>query len=174
MALERLGLSRRIDTAERAAGGGRHFPCDRMGWIGALSASTGLSTDRVSVLFERYGTDAEDVARFIAAAPDHALPHAGYSVRELLYLIQTEAAEHLDDLLLRRTTLAIAGDLSLAMAEATLGLLAAEKGWSVQRAAEERTRFLTLMRERHGVAEATLSARNEQRSEVCETTARSG
>lgn len=174
MALERLGLPRRIGTAERAAGGGRDFPRDRAGWIGALSASSGLPTDRVSMLFERYGTDAEQVARFISAAPDQALPHTGYSAREILHLIRSEATEHLDDLLLRRTTLAIAGELSLAMAEAVLDLLAAEKGWSVPRTAEERTRFLTLMRERHGVAEATLSARNEQRSEVCETTARSG
>ena len=85
-----------------------------------------------------------------------------------------EAVEHLDDLLLRRTTLVISGELSLAMAEAVLAVLAAEKGWSAARAAEERARFLNLMQERHGVCEQTLSARNEHRSELCETTARSG
>src|SRR5690606_26478256 len=101
-------------------------------------------------------------------------PHAGYSVREFLHLIRSEAVEHLDDLLLRRTTLAITGELSLSMTDAVLDVLATEKGWLAPRKAEERTRFLTLMRERHGVAEATLSARNEQRSELCETTAKSG
>ena len=59
-------------------------------------------------------------------------------------------------------------------AEAVLDLLAAEKGWSAQRTAEERGRVLDLMGERHGVTEQTLSARNEHRSELCETTARSG
>ena len=60
------------------------------------------------------------------------------------------------------------------MTDAALDLLAAEKGWSILRAAEERGRFLTLMQERHGVSEKTLSARNEHRSEICETTAKSG
>ncbi|MCR6498066.1 glycerol-3-phosphate dehydrogenase/oxidase [Shinella sp. CPCC 101442] len=174
MALEQLGVTRRVDTAERAIGGGRVFPKDRDAWIRNLAASTGLSVVRLAVLFERYGTEAEDIARFIAAKPDQPLPHALYSTRELQYLIRAEAAEHLDDMLLRRTTLAISGELSLAMAEAVLELLAAEKGWSAQRIADERIRFLTLMRERHGVTEQTLSARNEHRSEVCETTARSG
>ncbi|MGB3875250.1 MAG: glycerol-3-phosphate dehydrogenase/oxidase [Shinella zoogloeoides] len=174
MALKHLGVTRRIDTAERAIGGGRVFPKDPGTWIRDLAASTGLSVARVTVLFGRYGTEAENVARFIAAKPDHALPHALYSARELEYLIRAEAAEHLDDLLLRRTTLAVSGDLSLAMAEAVLELLAAEKGWSAQRTAEERGRFLDFMRERHGVTEQTLSARNEHRSELCETTAKSG
>ncbi|TCN25264.1 glycerol-3-phosphate dehydrogenase/oxidase [Sinorhizobium americanum] len=174
MALQRLGHSRGVETTDRTFGGGRGFPKDRSGWIRDLSESTGFPPDRAATLFERYGTDAEDVVRFTAAGPDHRLPHAGYSARELLHLIRTEAVEHLDDLLLRRTTLAITGELSLDMTEAALDLLAAEKGWEAPRKAEERNRFLTLMRERHGVAEATLSARNEQRSELCETTARSG
>ncbi|MQX11654.1 FAD-dependent oxidoreductase [Sinorhizobium fredii] len=174
MALERLDWSRRVDTADRTFGGGRVFPKDRSGWIRDLSESSGVSLDRVAMLFERYGTDAEGVVRFTAAGPDYLMPHTGYSARELLYLIRTEAVEHLDDLLLRRTTLAITGELSLDTAEAALDLLATEKGWPAPRKAEERSHFLTLMRERHGVAEATLSARNEQRSELCETTERSG
>ena len=174
MALERLGLSRRVDTAERTFGGGRAFPTDAGAWMRKLAASTGLSPGRIETLFQRYGTDAESVARFIAAGPDHCLPHADYSAREFLHLIHAEAVEHLDDLLLRRTTLAISGELSLAMADAALDLLATDMAWSPARKAEERTRFLTLMDERHGVTEQTLSARNEQRSELCETSARSG
>nr|WP_314088979.1 glycerol-3-phosphate dehydrogenase/oxidase [uncultured Shinella sp.] len=174
MALDHLGVTRRVDTAERAIGGGRVFPKDPERWIRDLAASTGLPVACLAVLFERYGTEAEDIARFIAVKPDHPLPHALYSARELQYLIRAEAVEHLDDLLLRRTTLAISGDLSLTMAEAVLDLLAAERGWSAQRTAEERGRFLNLMDERHGVTEQTLSARNEHRSELCETTAKSG
>lgn len=174
MALKRLGLSRRVDTADRPFGGGRAFPKDHGNWISELSAVTGLACDHVATLFERYGTEAEDVAGFVTAGPDRSLPHAGYSAREVLYLLRTEAVEHLDDLLLRRTTLAISGELSLAMGEAVLDLMVTEKAWTPHRRAEERTRFLTLMRERHGVAEETLSARNEQRSELCETPARSG
>lgn len=174
MVLKRLELSRRISTAERAIGGGRAFPKDRVSWIERLAVATGLSVERVATLFERYGTDAESIACFIAAGPDHALPNTEYSTRECLYLIRTEAVEHLDDVLLRRTTLAISGELSLAMTEAVLDLLSIERSWSPQRAKVEMSRFLTLMRERHGVTEETLSVRNEQRSELCEKTARSG
>ncbi|WP_421580137.1 glycerol-3-phosphate dehydrogenase/oxidase [Shinella sp. M31] len=174
MALDQLGVTRRVDTAERAIGGGRVFPKDPERWVRELAASTGLPVARIAVLFDRYGTEAEDIARFIAVKPDHPLPHALYSARELQYLVRAEAVEHLDDLLLRRTTLAISGDLSLAMAEAALNLLATEKGWSAQEADEERSRFLNLMDERYGVTEQTLSARNEHRSELCETTAKSG
>ncbi|EJL57906.1 glycerol-3-phosphate dehydrogenase [Rhizobium sp. CF122] len=174
MALERLGLPRRLDTAERTFGGGRGFPDDRDDWLQQLSATTGLAADRVATLFTRYGTDAAEIARFISVGADQALPHAGYSARELIHLIRSEAVEHLDDLLLRRTTLAVSGELSLDVADVALAILAAEKGWPPQRTAEERARFLTLLNDRHGVSEETLSARNEQRSELCETSARSG
>ncbi|MFB8344033.1 FAD-dependent oxidoreductase [Brucella cytisi] len=174
MALKRLGLSRRIDTTERAIGGGHAFPKDRASWIEKLTTATRLPADRVEILFKRYGTDAAEIARFIATGADHVLPNTDYSTRELLYLIRTEAVERLDDLLLRRTTLAISGELSLAMTEAVLDLLATEKSWSPKYKKAELTRFLTLMRERHGVAAETLSARNERRSELCEKTAKSG
>ncbi|WP_203427028.1 glycerol-3-phosphate dehydrogenase/oxidase [Sinorhizobium sp. BG8] len=174
MALERLGRSRLVDTAERTFGGGRAFPENPDLWVRRLSSATGLSVDRSSTLFSRYGTDAQGVASFIAMETDEDLLHAGYSAREMVHLIRSEAVEHLDDLLLRRTTLAITGELSLDMTDAVLDILAAEKDWPAQRKAQERGRFLSLLNDRHGVAEGTLSARNKQRSELCETTARSG
>ena len=70
------------------------------------------------------GRGAAVVAGFIAAGPDAPMPHAGYSEPRILFLIRNEAVEHLDDLLLRRTTLAIAGELSLDMIDAVLDLLA--------------------------------------------------
>lgn len=174
LVLERLARPRRVATVDRAIGGGRDFPADREAWIMRVAAATALSPTRVATLFERYGTDAERIAAFTAAAPDAPLPHPDYSTREIQLLIRSENVEHLDDLLLRRTTLAITGELSLEMTDVVLALLAAEKHWSATRQAQERARFLTLLLERHGVDEDTLSARNEQRSALCETTARSG
>jgi len=174
MALERLGRPRLVTTAERAIGGGRAPGSDRAVWSARLAVQFGLSNTRVASLCERYGTDAETVAAFIAAGPDAPLPHAAYSTRELLFLIRNEAVEHLDDLLLRRTTLAITGELSLDMMHAVLDLLADEKRWPATRRVAERDRFLTLMRDRHGVDENMLSARNEQRRKICEITAKSG
>ena len=93
-------------------------------------------------------------------APDAPVDGSGHSARELIHLIRSEAVEHLDDLLLRRTTLAVSGQLSSDMVEATLALLAEERGWSADATATERQRFLTLLAERHGVSEPTLISRN--------------
>lgn len=173
MALERLGRARTTDTAERSFGGGRNFPGDPRDWIAAKAISSGLSIDRLTTLFRNYGTNCEAIARFITSGNDRPMPDCDYSERELTHLIRNEAVEYLDDLLLRRTTLAISGELSLDMIEATLDLLAAEKDWTPARREKERSRFLALMRDRHGVEETTLAARNPKRSEICETTARS-
>ncbi|MBX4923283.1 glycerol-3-phosphate dehydrogenase/oxidase [Rhizobium bangladeshense] len=174
MTLERLGRKRRIETSERPIGGGRQYPSDKTRWSVTLAQRTGISSERAAELFDRYGTEAEKIAVLIAAGPDVAMPKPGYSVRELQFLIRNEAAEHLDDLLLRRTTLAVSGELSLDMMDAVLDVLAQEKRWTVEQRASERDRFLTLLSERHGVDEDMLSARNEPRSTKCDTTAKSG
>ena len=174
MALERLGRRRHVATTDRAIGGGRAFPANAPVWLAGIATKSGLSHARMAELFSRYGTDAGAVAAFIAAGPDQAMPHAGYSVRELQFLIRDEAVEHLDDLLLRRTTLAVSGEVSLDMMDAVLDLLAQEKRWTSGQRASERDRFLTLLTGRHGVDLDTLSARNEPRSTQCDTTAKSG
>ncbi len=174
LALERLQKRRAVSTTERPIGGGRRFPLDRAAWIAKVANEKGISAVRLAELFARYGTQAEAIADFIVAAPDTQLPHPAYSARELLFLIRNEAAERLDDVLLRRTTLAITGDLSLEMMDAVLLLLAAEKSWTPAQQLAERSRFLILLRERHGVDEQALFERNERRSMKCETTAKSG
>ncbi|WP_081162481.1 glycerol-3-phosphate dehydrogenase/oxidase [Ensifer aridi] len=161
-ALKRLGRPRRISTADCPIGGGRQFPADRASWIAALADRSGLAQPRVAGLFARYGTDAAKVATFISQGTDAPMLGSDYSVREMLFLIRNEAVEHLDDLLLRRTTLAISGVLSLATLDATLDLLAAEKSWGDERRASERARFLALLRDSHGVDEAMLAARSPQ------------
>jgi glycerol-3-phosphate dehydrogenase len=105
---------------------------------------------------------------------DRALPETNYSEREMIHLIRAEGVEHLDDLLLRRTTLAISGQLTLNSADAALAVLAAERGWDEAARQAERNRFLTLLAERHGVTEQMLASRNKDRSTTWETTARSG
>lgn len=160
--LQRLSKSRRVGTSERAIGGGRNYPSKADVWITQLSSKTSLSAVRIAELFNRYGTDSQAIAAFIAQQSDQSLPCAQYSVRELQYLIKNEAVEHLDDLLLRRTTLAISGQLSLDMTDAALDLLAQEKHWLPAQKTAERHRFLTLLHERHNIGLDILNDRNKQ------------
>lgn len=162
MVLERLALPRRVETTERAIGGGRDYPANRNDWVARLAERHRLTLAQAELLFRRYGTKAAAIAAFIAEGNDAPLPDADYSRREILHLIRNEAVEHLGDIILRRTTLAITGEITMRLADAILDLLATERQWPDERRAAERALFLDLMAERHGVSAKTLIARNSQ------------
>jgi glycerol-3-phosphate dehydrogenase len=164
MVLERLELTRTSSSDDLPIGGGRDFPGDGAGWAKALAERFELSRQRAEDLLERYGTGAEAVAAF-AGAGDQDIPGTGYSRREILHLIRTEHVETVADILLRRTTIAITGALSLSALEAMLDLLATERGWSPTRRLQERDAFLTELADKHGLDEAALSSRDEHRNE---------
>ncbi|MCY4526443.1 MAG: hypothetical protein OXB89_07520, partial [Anaerolineaceae bacterium] len=133
----------------------REWPADealRSAWLARVGANTGLPAARLAQLLERYGTRAEGLATFLAVETDEALEHVpDYSRRELGWIAQQEAVMHLDDLLLRRTLLAMCGRVTtagLAEAAATLG---GALGWDSARIEEERAQAGQLLRERHGV-----------------------
>jgi glycerol-3-phosphate dehydrogenase len=60
-----------------------------------------------------------------------------YALAEIAWIARTEAVEHLADLVLRRTTLAITRGMTAADLHKIAEVVAAEKGWSMQRCAAE-------------------------------------
>ena len=153
--LQLLGIKRNKGTQELPVGGGRNYPRtseERTKYINGLAAWTGLSHERLETLFERYGTRAESIAEFMKVATDaplNSLP--SYSKRELLFLIQHEKAEHLDDLLLRRTMLAMLGKLTRdAVIECSM-LMADALNWNLERRNAEAERTLRVLADRHRV-----------------------
>ena len=150
-----LGLQRRQHTRELAIGGGRDYPRGegaRAAWLGELGQRTGLPPERLGALFERFGTRAADVAEFITCADDVPLAHhASYSRREIEFIARHERLERLDDLVLRRTALAMRGDLTRALLEELAGICADVLGWTAGRKADELARTLGLLRDRHRV-----------------------
>ncbi|WP_316359582.1 glycerol-3-phosphate dehydrogenase/oxidase [Devosia sp.] len=157
-AMDQLGVFRHVDTASLAIGGGRDFPDDTQSWIADLAARTGLPVPRIAALLDRYGTRAAEIAPHVGADADIA----GHSAAELSHLIAHEQVETLADLLIRRTTIAITGDLSLAVIDRGLELLSAARGWTAARAASERQSFLDLLATRHGLSAKTLSRRDQR------------
>jgi glycerol-3-phosphate dehydrogenase len=159
--LHELGRPRLCSTTDRPIGGGQDYPSPtaRDAWVRRVAQQHGLPSERVAELFERYGTRAAAVAAFIAAASDTPLDDCPtYSRREVLFLIGAERVYHLDDLLLRRSELALLGKLTPALLN-TLAEIAAEAlGWTTEQCLAEVDRTTTLLRTNHGV-ELNLSNR---------------
>ena len=155
MTLTVLGRERRQSTRNLPIGGGKDYPrgaAAEQRWLAALSAETGLQLARLEILFRRYGTRAAAAAAFIAADADQSLQcHPYFSQREIAFLALHERVAHLDDLILRRTSLAMLGELNAELLAELADMTGAALGWSeaVRQAEVERT--CALLADRHGV-----------------------
>ncbi len=151
MALQDLGAQRRIDTRHEPIGGGRDYPSDEAAWQRETARRTGLPAERVARLFARYGSAAGGVAEHIAAGEDGPLRCCpGYSRRELDFLAGCEKVARLDDLLLRRTLIAMLGYVDRAALHEVADVVAAALGWSTARKADEIQRCQGILRDKHG------------------------
>ncbi len=158
--LERLGLERGVGTEDMAIGGGRDFPADPESWCASFALEYGLPVERARTLLQRYGTSAVD---FVSRpAGEQMLPRSDYSASEIRRIIEHEQVECLADLFLRRTTIAISGGLSFDLINAVLEMLADHKGWNAGEAVAERSTFLALLADRHGI-----DLKTHQRSALC-------
>ena len=140
--LGRLGRSRRTDTKMLAIGGGRDFPVEdaaRRRWVSSRAAGSGLVEDRIDNLLGRYGTTAEAVIAHIrTAGGETMLAHlADYSDAEIAWIAGNEMVEHLADIVMRRTTLAIEGKLTAAALEEISAVAARVLQWDEKRRADE-------------------------------------
>jgi glycerol-3-phosphate dehydrogenase len=105
------------------------------------AADTGLDVARVEHLLHRYGAALDEVLALVAERPELAEPLPGaeeYLAAEAVYAASSEGALHLDDVLVRRTRIAMeAADRGLAAADPVSRHLAVVLGWTEdQRLAE--------------------------------------
>jgi glycerol-3-phosphate dehydrogenase len=147
-ALARLAHPRRRSTKGLAIGGGRGFPTSeraRRQWL--ARQDTGIGAGRAAVLLDRYGTVAAGVIAAIADDEgDAPLEHAAaYSSGELRHLAATEAVVHLDDVLMRRTSIAFTGGASPEAAAEVADAIAPVMGWDAAACAAEVRRALALV-----------------------------
>jgi glycerol-3-phosphate dehydrogenase len=151
--LDLLGKRRQKDTRALPIGGGRGYPAkpeDKKKVVDGIAAWTGLSAERVTVLFERYGMRAEQVASFIGREQDAALKSLPtYSQREISFLGQYEKIIHLDDMLLRRSMLAMLGRLTRESVEEIANSLGEALNWSNEQVRTEVLRTLEILKNRH-------------------------
>ena len=136
-------------------GGGRGYSTDaneQKRQIDGFAAWTGLDKERLQILYSRYGSRTEAIATFIKRAADEPLKSLPeYSRREIMFLVQNEKAMRLDDLLLRRTMLAMLGRLTKEIVLELADVLGDCLGWSVDQKNAEVARALQLLSDKHGV-----------------------
>lgn len=150
-----IGEKRKISTVEMAIGGGKDYPAPerRAAWIQLTSSQSALSIERVSQLLSRYGTRAAAIAEFISRESDTPLEkYPTYSRSELCYLIRHEQVQMLEDLLVRRTPMAISGSLTLARVEEIATLLGDELGWNEAYRAHHLATALSRLASLHGLS----------------------
>jgi glycerol-3-phosphate dehydrogenase len=147
-----LGRARRCTTDEMAIGGGRGMPRTRAAratWVAVVAGQSGASEARVEQLLERYGTTAQAVALHEGAAPIHLA--GAMSEAEIDWIARHERVGHLEDILLRRTVLAITGQLSLPLCQRIAEIAGAALGWDAARVTQEVARSRAVLAARHGV-----------------------
>lgn len=153
--LDYLGIPRKRGTENLAIGGGRNYPHtqpERVRWLGALQEMTGLSGERLETLFERYGIRAEEVAAFLAGDDDEPLRHKpDYTRREISFLTLHEKVVHLDDLVLRRSLLAMLGELSPDLIAELAEVVGKALNWSEGERRAEIARTFEILADWHGV-----------------------
>jgi glycerol-3-phosphate dehydrogenase len=152
--LQLLGRSRTASTELLPIGGGADLPADAAAterFIEKMTAS-GMGRTRALTLLARYGSKALPLAQRLVASGDVPLQHApDYSAAELSYLCLETGVVHLDDLVIRRTLLAIRGLVTDAALAEISGIAAEALGWDADRAHKELSACATALRERHNV-----------------------
>jgi glycerol-3-phosphate dehydrogenase len=153
--LERLDMTRRLSSDDVEIGGGRGFPKDDESmqmWISGLAERTGLDTDRVATLLQRYGTRAEQVAGFITESQDQPLRnHSTYTRREIEFILSAERIVHIDDLVLRRTAIALLGELTPDLLAELTEIAAGANQWSADDAKKEIRRAEAILLDRFSI-----------------------
>ena len=139
-----LGRRRVRGSADLPIGGGKGFPRNPEG--------AGLSHERLAELVERYGTGADRVAAYLGEGPDAPLAcYPSYSRREIELMALDERVVHLDDIVLRRTLMALLGRVNRPLLEELAAVVAPVLEWSRQDAAREVERTAQLLERVHGV-----------------------
>ena len=166
----RVMAARLVDAAARALGASNPSVTEDVPLLGAagllaarrgrdaFAARAGVSAAAIDALIDRYGDRVQELVALLEARPELAEPLDGarqHLRAEVVYACTHEGALRLEDVLARRTRLALtAPDRGLAAADQTAALMAETLGWSAARTqAEVETWGAMIAAQRAGEAE---------------------
>lgn len=151
-ALAALGRSHLVSTARLPIGGGKGFPRSARGRRDWVTANAGAHSPRLAaILLERYGTRATEILRAIPVGAEELENVPGYYAAELAHLAAHESVVHLDDLILRRTSIAFVGGMNERMLSEIAAAIAEPLGWDEDHQASEVARTIELLAREHRV-----------------------
>ncbi len=153
--LDFLKLKRKKNTESIGIGGGKDYPkteIDKENTLLFVAEKTGLSKEDVAPLFERYGTRCLLVAKEVASEGKHSLKSLpDWKVGEVNFLIDSEMPVHVEDLLLRRSTIGWLGEVNQSVVEEMADLFAKKLNWNAAVKKKEIERTIEVFRDLHGV-----------------------
>ncbi|WP_417586933.1 glycerol-3-phosphate dehydrogenase/oxidase [Pararhodobacter oceanensis] len=167
--LKELGQSRKTDTRDVAIGGGAGFTSGADDLQQALCRDFAITSARALHLTAHYGSNARAVLNHCAArSDDHPLASGClYTAAEIGFLATREHVVTLADLVMRRTDLAITGQISTALITRIAAVLAAELGWTPDHTLSEQQALMDDLRDFHGVSLDMLQQRTDKRIPTC-------
>lgn len=148
--LARLSRPRRVSTKDLPIGGGRDFPADPEFWAQQTAAGGRLSTDRLITLLDRYGSKAGTIATSDAGTAPLD-PQGAWTEGEIAWIAAHEEVQHLADIVLRRTSLALTGRLTGSLLDRIAVVLGKQLGWTDQRVESELKTTRRELQERHRI-----------------------
>lgn len=153
--LKMLDKKRTRSTAALGVGGGKDYPRndkERAEMVKYVCDKTGVKESVVQDLFVRYGTRSLLVAKEIARVGDSPLQSkANWQRGEVIYLVENEKPVHVEDVLLRRSTLAWLGEVTRPLVEEFAAIFVEVNGWSKATVQSEVERTIAHLKEYHGV-----------------------
>lgn len=124
----------------------------RAEWVRGVARETGATPARVDQLLARYGTTARAIAAAEGAGPVWVAATEAVSEAEVAWIARHESVHHLEDIVLRRTQLAITGQLTGDNLAQICAVAGAALDWNAERTQTELDQARDVLKRRHGVA----------------------
>jgi glycerol-3-phosphate dehydrogenase len=153
--LLRLGKSRKQSTERLHIGGGKNYPGSEQQvneYISRLAKKTNTDETIIKALFNRYGTLAE---KMLMQNGDYQIKvldqHNLITENEVVYLAQTEKIVHLDDLILRRSSIGWTGQVNPENLVAIAKVVGVTHGWTQEEINKELIHTREIFKKNHAV-----------------------
>jgi len=138
--LSRFGLPRKENTEELHIGGGNQYPKDseKADYLDHLSKAYKIEHSLADILFERYGTLVEKMLEHYGEQLVRIIDQKNLiTENEIAYIAKNEKIIHLDDLLLRRTSIGWLGQVNPENIDQIATAAGKSIGWSTTEIAKE-------------------------------------